>query len=287
MQHLRTAAIEPLESRRLMSAGVQAYAPDAIVRGEPINQYVADWWTKALQTPVHAADGSVANPMFGDSDTTAYGDTGKVFFLYGTFSGSSTHTAKVPTGTPLFVPVLSIEFSNFDTTTGNVPFDGTNLPGNNTAAALSDMAAQAATPALGPGGSLHLTLDGKSLANPGAYREIAPTFSYVLPADNVDQYFFGLPQLQGVVPTAEADGFYVMLQPLSPGIHTLDFGAVTPGGSLGPLNGDITYTLNVIPRGQFDQSQLAAVNAAAQASSPVGNASLDSSPRKRLFDALD
>ena len=286
MKRTRQAAIEPLESRRLMSAGTpHVYAPDQNVRGESINQYVADWWTKVFQTPVHDAGGTVTNPMAAGGDTTAQGDGGKVFFLYGNLLGGAAHTATVPTGTPVFIPVLPIEFSNFDTTTGNT---GMTLPGGNTAAQLSDFAAQAATPALTPPGTLHLTVDGQSLPNVAAFREIAPTFSYVLPpTDNLDQFFFGNPDLHGLVSPAEADGFYVMLKPLAPGTHTLDFGGTTPGGPLGALNVEITYTIDVVPVGQFDKSPLAAVNAAAQASSPFSDSPVDGAKRHRLFDDLD
>ena len=243
-----------------------AFAPDAIVKGQSVAQWAANWWTQVFQTPLHAADGSDLNPVVFDDGPSAQGNVGGVFYLYGSFfGGNHTHTATVPAGTPIFVPILPIEFSNFDTTTGNVA--GGTLPGNNTAAQLSDFAAQAAVPALTPPGGVHLTLDGHALPNATSYREIAPTFSYVLPAtDNVDQFFFGQSNLQGPVSPAEADGFYVMLQPLTPGRHVLDFGGMTPGGSLGPLDEDVTYTINVVPKGQLDRSTagaLAAVNAAA------------------------
>ena len=251
----------------MLSASPQVYAPDALVRGTSLPQWVANWWTQVFQTPVHGASGADLNPMVFDDAPAAQGDAGKVFFLFGTFlGGNHSHSATVPTGTPLFAPILPIEFSNFDTTTGNLP--GGTLPGANTAAQLSDFAAQAALPALGPGGSLHLSVDGQELSNVGAYREIAPTFSYVLPeTDNVDQLFFGQSNLQGPVSPAQADGFYVMLQPLGLGTHVIGFGGVTPGGSLGPLNVDVTYTINVVPKGQFDKTEMAAADSAARIAS--------------------
>ena len=48
-----------------------------------------------------------------------------------------------------------------------------------------------------------------------------------------------------------SDGFFVLLKPLPPGTHTITFGGTTPGGSLGPLSIDVTYTINVVPKGQF------------------------------------
>jgi hypothetical protein len=242
---------EPLEPRTLFSGGAapEAYAPDANVAGRSIAQWMANFWTKVFQTRVHAADGTtILNPMLSDTAPSSQGNAGSVFYLFSSFfGGNHTHTATVPSETPLFVPVLPIEFSNFDTTTGNVA--GGALPGTNTAAQLSNFAAQAALPALGRGGEVHLSVDGQSLRHAGSYREIAPTFRYVLPeTDNVDQYFFNQENLKGRVSPAEADGFYVMLRPLSVGRHVIDFGGTTPGGPLGPLNVDVTCTIDVVPK---------------------------------------
>ena len=140
------------------------FAPDAKVRGESIAQWTAEWWTKALQIPVHAADGvTILNPLLTDSAPSSQGNAGGVFFLFGSlFPGAHARTATVPSGTPILVPVLPVEFSNADTTTGNVAYNSVlmNLPGNNSAADLSSLAAQTADPAIQPGGSLKLSVDG-------------------------------------------------------------------------------------------------------------------------------
>lgn len=282
------AAIEPLESRTLFSGGPSphVYEPDAVVRGHSISQWVANWWTQVWQTPVHGPNGTDLNPMLFDDAPSAQGDAGRVFYLYSTFvGGNHTHAATVPSGTPLFVPVLPIVFSNFDTATGNASVPPATLPGNSTAAQLSEFAAQAALPALGPGGSLHLSVDGKSLPNVGAFREIAPTFSYVLPQDNADQFIFGQSNLVGLDSPAEADGYYVILKPLSVGTHVIDFGGVTPGGSLGPLNVDITYTVKVVPKGVFNES-LAMVNAAAELRSHASHAGSSSDDQDDWVSAV-
>jgi hypothetical protein len=235
---------------------------------------VAKWWTNVEQTKVHAADGTtITHPMLTDDATTS--PLRNVFYLYGSFfGGSHTHSATVPQDTPIFVPILPIEFSNFDTTTGNDP-NGT-LPGANTAQQLSGFAAQAAEPALGPGGEVHLSVDGRSITV-SSYRQIAPTFSYVLPAtDNVDQFFFGQDNLQGRVAPAEADGFYAMLRPLSPGQHVITFGGSTPGGPLGPLNVDITYTINVVRERTSADSQAAPAPIAAAVPSTFGDTPISS-----------
>ena len=269
--------IEALEQRALFSGAHLAYPPDAIVEDHLISRWVAKWWTKVFQTKVHASDGTtILNPMLSDTTASSQGKADGVYYLFGSFfGGSHSRSATVSSGTPIFVPILPIEFSNFDTTTGNDP-SGT-FPGHNTAAQLSDFAAQAAVPALGPGGELHLSVDGRSLLNPGSYREIAPTFSYVLPqTDNVDQFFFGNPDLKGLVSPVEADGFYAMLRPLSPGTHVIHFGGSTPGGSLGPLNVDVTYTITIVSEEQNTQRAPALESSAQRASTPFSTTRLSS-----------
>jgi hypothetical protein len=259
-QSNRAPAFEGLESRTLLSGGggapaPQVFAPDAKVKGESIAQWTAEFWTKALQAPVFAPDGSDLNPLIFDDAPSAQGNADGVFFLFGSLlGGHHDRTATVPTGTPILVPVLPIEFSNFDTPSGNVPYDPVlmNLPGDNTAKQLSDFAADAALPALEMGGELHMSVDGHKLANPGAYLEMAPTFSYVLPADSLSNFAFGQTNLTGLVSPAEADGFYVMLKPLSPGHYVINAGGKTLHGSLGPLSEDVTWTINVVPKGQFE-----------------------------------
>jgi hypothetical protein len=260
----QSALIESLESRTLFSGAPHAYAPDAVVNDQSMPQWAANWWTKVVETPVHNPDGSFQNPVLDPTGAeAALGNAGNVFYLFGNFSGGNTsRTATLPAGTPIFVPLVSIEFSNYDTAAP----DGT-LPGNYTAAQLAEMASQSAAPDAG----LHLSVDGKALPNASAYREVSPTFSYVLPAtDNIDQFFFGQNNLQGPVSPAVADGYYVMLQPLLPGQHTIEFGGTIPPNT--PLTGaspftlDVTYTVNVVPKGRIgtsSQNALAAVNAAA------------------------
>jgi hypothetical protein len=66
----------------------------------------------------------------------------------------------------------------------------------------------------------------------------APSFSVTLPDGNL----FGL--AAGTYKPAVADGAYLLLAPLTPGVHTITFGGT---GSLGgkPFSQKITYNLHV------------------------------------------
>jgi hypothetical protein len=73
--------------------------------------------------------------------------------------------------------------------------------------------------------------------NPGttSYRTLSPVFSAILPGNNL----LGAPSTTVLSPVV-ADGFYLMIAPLSPGDHTLNFGGASPDFSV-----DVTYHLHV------------------------------------------
>jgi hypothetical protein len=98
--------------------------------------------------------------------------------------------------------------------------------------------------------ALHATIEGvavqnlnpattpfRACAGPVA-RCSAPSFSLMFPSDN----FFGLPA--GTYAPAVADGFYSLVSPLAPGVHTINFGG-TGTFAGGAFSEDITYNLVV------------------------------------------
>ena len=103
--------------------------------------------------------------------------------------------------------------------------------------------------------SMSVTVDGlavKGLKNSStAYRAAANGFSYTLPADNALSAFCpGNPFLAGASPPkppgAYADGVYIMLAPLSVGIHHISFAAAESGTpTFGPASENVTYTITV------------------------------------------
>jgi hypothetical protein len=103
--------------------------------------------------------------------------------------------------------------------------------------------------------SMGVTVDGaavKGLTNSTtAYRAAANGFSYTLPADNALSAFCpGNPWPAGTSPPsppgAYADGVYIMLAPLSVGVHHIRFAAAESGTpTFGPSSQDVTYTITV------------------------------------------
>src|SRR5690348_1136938 len=96
-----------------------------------MEQRSADWWTSVLQTPVQEADGTFINPDFDESAVhSQMSSDGQVLNLFGSFFPGThpTRSATVPANTPVFVPILDIEFSNADTAAPDGTFPGHRWP---------------------------------------------------------------------------------------------------------------------------------------------------------------
>jgi len=75
------------------------------------------------------------------------------------------------------------------------------------------------------------------------YRATSPLFTYgPLPDNNVLQ-LWGINAPAGATSLSVADGFYLMLAPLSVGQHTIHF-----TGTVGSFTLEITYNLTVAPK---------------------------------------
>jgi hypothetical protein len=128
----------------------------------------------------------------------------------------------------LFFPILNVECATLE---GN----------GSTEAALRDCTADFMSSVT----TVAAELDGRPIQNFQRYRAASPLFTYgPLPDDNVLQ-LFGFDAPEGATSLAAADGFYLMLAPLSVGRHTLHY-----SGTFGPpinFSLDITYNLTVSP----------------------------------------
>jgi hypothetical protein len=137
---------------------------------------------------------------------------GAVWFLAGTYGTHRTiRTCTVPAGKYLYFPLINYVV---------YPRSGYSLPckqATDTAAAMTEDVS-----------SLVLEVDGKLFKNLETHRQ--PT-----------KECFDLAALAGggVTPSA-ANGYYIMLRPLSRGTHTLNFGGILPG-----MSQAVTYTLHV------------------------------------------
>lgn len=144
------------------------------------------------------------------------GQTGQVWFLE---AGGS--TCNVPAGVALFFPIVDAECSNLE----DPPFHG------NTAAERS----ACAKALIDTTTNLAAEIDGVQVRNLTLYRVQSSDFNFTAPPDNLN----GIPPGSG---QSTADGYYLLLAPLSAGQHTIHFTGTFPAFN---FTIDTTYHLTV------------------------------------------
>ncbi|MEJ7605383.1 MAG: hypothetical protein WKF37_03755 [Bryobacteraceae bacterium] len=196
-------------------ADAAAIPAGSTVAGKTLGEWSAQWWQWALSFP------AATNPVLDTTGNSAsLGDVGPVFFLAGTFSSTPvTRTFAVPAGKFIFFPLLS----------GFLSEEGS----------VADMRARLAT-FVGNTTELHASIDGVNIPNLFSHREVSPVFDITLGPDNI----FAAPPR--VYTPSVSDGYWLMLEPLPSGNHTIRFGGTSEGNSdptLGDLTVDVTYVV--------------------------------------------
>jgi hypothetical protein len=199
-------------------ANVEVVPRDSNAYGNTYSEWSARWWQWVLSIP------AATNPNL---DTTGAncgeGQSGQVWFLAGTFGGSVTRTCSVPAGKALFFPILNSAFGQgVGDCSGPADCDVTTLRG------------LAAAPMDNPT-TLMVTIDNRKVKNLSQFRVTSPVFNYFFPADNI----IGLDP--GTYGPLVSDGYWLLIEPLSPGTHTIHF----KGVSNSALEIDVTYNLTV------------------------------------------
>lgn len=197
--------------------------PDAIVAGKSISDWTADWWKWILQGPQDPF-----NPVDDKTGLLAYQDNSRpVFFLAGTngvtgSGGNAERYIVVPHGKPVLVPMVNY----FDT------LDPKDVEDANVSAF-----AAAAQP--------FAKIDGNDVLHPTDFLETTGVFSLgqEKPGTLVHQLAaqFGVSKIGQELAPTEATGYYLMLEGLSRGTHTLTFGGSAPG-----FSGSVTDHLIVV-----------------------------------------
>ena len=168
------------------------------------------------------------NPFFdATGELCGYGQSGPVFFLAGA-EGNVERSCVIPEGVHVFVPLIGSECSTVEPP----PFFGRDeaelrrcaSEAVDNAESLFDMSAMA------------VTVDGETIADLASYRVATPLFRLWLPEENL----LGVGQ---AVAESVADGYQVMLSPLSLGEHEV---AITIPGPQDGGSVTITYALTVV-----------------------------------------
>jgi hypothetical protein len=235
-QQSRAAVVVAFLGLALAATGARAdviVPPDQSFNGQSQAQLANGYWQWAFSFP------SATNPLLDTTGADAYlGNEGSFVYLAGTIGNAAfTRHITVGSGQSLFVPVFPF-----------ITWGDISAYGDSYAGLRQD---DAETAGIQPNGSapnttLFLTLDGHSIPLPSGttslfdFRQVSPAlFNLFIPGDNV----FGLTNPPFPYPgtvQALADGWYVLLNPLTPGIHTLEFGGQTTG--IGAYDGQTIFT---------------------------------------------
>jgi hypothetical protein len=202
--------------------------------GQTYGQWSARWWQYAVQQ-------TTLNLCAKDNPNS------RITFLAGTPGLPPVPSScVVPAGQAIMFPVFNVEWSVAEAQAqeGMTPGQSCVLPGQpdgTTDAALQACATAQADHATFPDATLAAYIDGATLQGVTSYRAVSPPFDFTAANGNL----FVIPPGST---HAVADGFWIILTPLSRGSHTIRFTATVPFPELGfTFLLDQTYHVSVGP----------------------------------------
>jgi len=211
--------------------------PNQKVQGLTYEQWNAKWWQFVLGIP---ADN---NPLTaGLNYDCKVGQSGNVWFLTGIWGQSpivATRRCTVPKATYLFFPIANETVVN--SFVGPSGLDWTDD-------STDDLRKQAKD-AMDAVIDMSCKIDNRYVhhlesVRGSIYRVTSPVFHPWLPPNNVAGIPVYTPPGKVAIPGTVADGVYLMLEPLPPGAHTIEFTA-SFGTAPDALRFDITYIIEV------------------------------------------
>jgi hypothetical protein len=219
--------------------------PGSIVDGQSITDWTAAWWSRYWQAPFNSID-----PSTGNVPATV-NNNGPVFFGPTTDGnptrGNVTINFSLPYGTSLLVPVLPFN-----------DLEAASIDGN---ALLADRQNAATIVVAGWLGSVDTTnlfasIDGTPVTNVSSYLEQTGYFSAGPTQAGSIAATGGVTVNDDLYPN-EAAGYWLMIEGLTPGLHTVQFGGssvqFTPDANcctnfpIGPYGVDVTANIDVVP----------------------------------------
>ena len=189
-------------------------------------EWAAKWWQWEFSLPTSV------NPWFDTGATAGIGQSGPVYFLTGILAPPpGTSTIRIPEGKTLFFPISNSWADNVDV---------------DPPVTFQELQKQAAS-FINTVSELHASIDGINLDNLFSYRVKSPPFCDWFPSEG-NVYMtpqFNNSQFSGWTCPVASDGFWLMLAPLPPGEHTINFGATSVGTDGKFTTVDVTYKVDV------------------------------------------
>ena len=209
-------AQEPISNTTITSGTVEVFAPNSQPYNKTYGEWNQRWWEWAQMEPIE--NNPIHDPT-GERCAVNQVDP-NVWFLAGSTGGRVERSCTIPASKAIFFPLLNTECSTAED------------PSLTTEEALRDCARNNA-----PDRArivLRASVDGQEIPDLVKYWTESSLYNYTLPADNI----WGAP----AGPTQEvAAGYYVMLKPLPPGTHIIQF-----SGANIDLAGTQTFATEVI-----------------------------------------
>jgi hypothetical protein len=221
---------------RADDSGTGVAPPGSHPFGNTYNQWAGRWWKWFMELPLTNAVGAV-HPAI-DAGQSAFdvreGQIGQVWFLAAPF-GTVSRSATVPEGKALFFGLLNAEWSSLE---GPTPYCS-----NNSDASCQSLTASNLVNYIE---NLHCEIDGQAVNNLSAFRFPNAQIKFTAPTP----WIFGP---TGGPATSSGDGYYIFLNPLESGVHTIHFsGDFAP--PIGPASLDMTYKVRVQEMDQNDDN---------------------------------
>jgi len=202
--------------------------PGSKAYGKTYSEWAAVWWQWTYSFPA----GEDTNPVQDPTGALCHlGDMGPVHFLAGSFGQTTVRHCTVRTGQALFFPIINTLWINLPEF-GDDPWSDEQ----------QEFASGFIAPFVDNAFNLSCTVDGVAVGNLAGYRtQTSDTGEYMitLPENNL----VGIPA--GVYGPSVDDGIYLMVSPLRPGLHTIQFTAASQGSFAGDFALDVTYHLTV------------------------------------------
>jgi hypothetical protein len=232
-------------------SGTGVAPPNSHPFGKTYSQWAGRWQRWYLQYPVN---GPVSHPgIDSPSFNVSSNQSGQVWFLAAPLGGPVTRNVTIPAGKALLFALLTAEASTLEcqgcggVPCNNSPFcfcKGTSF-GNPPVPVQSYWANHAV--------NLTCMIDNVAVPNITSFRAPNPEITFTAPSPWINSCSEGGSGAEGgATGTSVGDGYFIFLNPLSPGAHTLHYtgnfhlDASEPGGPL-DVALDMTYNITVQP----------------------------------------
>lgn len=206
---------------------------------QPNKQLTAKWWEWVLAIPPED------NPLVDETGENCDVDQkGPIWYLAGTTGVSAERECTIPEGKDILFPIINV-FCSEITDEGlikdiiNVPMEE-DIPPSQLKRGLIGCAEFF----MDQVDILQVTIDGEEIEDLEDFRVQSTPFKIAYPEDNV----FGV-ETTNEPQKSIADGFWILLEGLEPGEHTIEFtGGISEDNPSGPFAVSVTYHLTIEPK---------------------------------------